>query len=146
MMPSLFWCFQNLNRWKRPDLLGDTLRRSSKAERTIWIYFPCCCTAHRDLESHRPVLNHVFFASSISWPLSSSEVNQRRHPNGILSQSSFWSILGFLFRPFNVCWWWCPRIPGKVLAAQRYMLSLVPASRGHCCSINFSKRLFRDLL
>lgn len=86
MMPSLLWCFQNPNRRKRPDLHGDTLRRSSKAGRTIWIPFPSCCTVCLGLESYRPVLNYIqiyffsseVFTSNIPWPLSLLEVNETK--------------------------------------------------------------------
>lgn len=37
--------------------------------------------------------------------------------------------------------WWCLQNRGEGTGIQHYKLSLVPASRGHCCSINFSKRL-----
>lgn len=87
-----------------------------------------------------------FFASSIPWPLSSSVVNQTRpskwHFVLVLSLLSLWLPL----QAVQCLLVMMSQDPREGAAAQRYKLSLVPASRGHCCSINFSESLFRDLV
>lgn len=115
--------------------------------------FPSCCTVLLCLESHRPVLNHIQiyfllsedFASNIPWPLSLLAVNQTRP-----SKSHLASVLILVCSWLSVQTVQCLLVmmsqnPWEGAAAQRYKLNLVPASRGHCCSINFSKRHFWDL-
>lgn len=113
---------------------------SGEVESRILIPFPCCCPVHWGMKSHRLILSHIHiyflssevYASNIPWPLSSSEVSH------FIDFVLFLTSCSVHLMMYS---WWCLQNHREGTAIQCYELSLAPASRGHCCSINFSKRL-----
>lgn len=95
------------------------------------------------LKSHALILNHIqiyflsseVYASNTPWPLSSSGLNQTR-----LSKKHFIIVLILSYSwLFVQTIWWRTQDDIPRISIQPYKLSLVLASRGHCCSINFPK-------
>lgn len=155
MMPSPFWCFQNPNRWRRSDLHGDTLRRSRKVGDNL---DRCSKLLHcllgfgvtqTNLESYSSLFLVVVRGFRIKYPVTSILIASK--PDTTIQMAlcvSFDLVYCLFLTSCSGC-----SMPGDDVpesqggaAAQRYKLSQVPASRGHCCSINFSKCLVWDLL
>lgn len=145
-------CLWNVNGWKKPNFLEDMCRASSKVERRNWIMVPCCYSIHWSMKSHRIILTHMkiyfmpskVYASNITWPVSRGKPDKTSQV-ALFYTVDFVVILASCSGHWMMYSGWCLQNHGEGAAVRHYRLSWVPASRGHCCSINFSKRLAFDI-